>query len=222
MAVITISRELGSEGTSIGKQIAQALGYRYVDKHIVEQILSQYGLVNFDNLYRSVPGFWERFDEMNIRLISMLNRTLLALAHRNNLVIVGRGGFVVLKDYADVLHVLIQAPLAVRAQRVMERESLSDLKQAAALVQENDQVREAFLKSFYRTSWDTASAFHLKLDTNLVAPATAVSWISTAVRSLEQKELKLDYTTQAIEVDPILADTIDEILGEAGSMAGEG
>ena len=219
MAVITISRELGADGTYIGKQVAKTLGYGYVDKLVMEQILSQYGLVNFDNLYHSAPGFWERFDEMNIRLIAMLNRTLLALARHNNLVLVGRGGFVVLKDYADVLHVLVQAPMPLRIQRIMDRKKISDPGQAEAMVHENDQVREAFLKSFYHASWDTASTFHLKLDTGLVTPDTAVSWIAAAARDLEQRKLDPAHTTQAIEVDPILADTVAEILASVQTLA---
>jgi hypothetical protein len=45
MAVMTISRELGSEGVTIAKKVAQELGYHFVDKDVIERVLDQYGFV---------------------------------------------------------------------------------------------------------------------------------------------------------------------------------
>ena len=71
MAVITISREFGSEGTAIAEKAAQALGYHLADKNSIEKILSEYGLMEFDRMYDSIPGFFRFYNEE--RLHAALN-----------------------------------------------------------------------------------------------------------------------------------------------------
>ena len=56
MAVITISRKLGSMGTYIGKKLAEELGYDYVDKIRISKIMKEYGFSKFDNIYDTVPA----------------------------------------------------------------------------------------------------------------------------------------------------------------------
>ena len=122
MTIITLSRELGSNGTLAAQQVAETLGYYFVDKSTFERILQQYGLIEFDHLYDSPLGFWGRFDSTNLQIISMLNKTIFGIARLGDVVILGRGGYAALRDYADVLHVRIQAPFLLRVQRVMSIE----------------------------------------------------------------------------------------------------
>ncbi len=58
MAVITISRELGSGGSDIARQVAKQLSYEFVDKRTTDGIFRQYGLTKFDDLYSSAPTSW--------------------------------------------------------------------------------------------------------------------------------------------------------------------
>jgi cytidylate kinase len=212
MAVITISREFGSEGLKIGQQVAQQLGYHLVDKRTIEAVLEQYGFVQFDELYKSTPGFWARTDRTNLLLISMLNKILQAFARHGQVVLLGRGGYIALSGYADVVNVRIQAPFSVRVQRVMERENLSNLHQAEELVKENDRVRSAFIQAFYGVRWDTVSDFNLVIDTSLVPPDVAVRWLVETIQALEPQKFEKAVTTQTIEVDPVLAEAVSAVL----------
>src|SRR5262245_65428898 len=119
MAVITISRELGSGGVDIAQQVAKTLGYEFVDKRTTEGIFRQYGLTKFDDVYSSAPTFLDLLNADNLLLVSMANEIVEAMAKRGNIVILGRAGFAVLADYADVLHVRLQAIFSERLQRVM-------------------------------------------------------------------------------------------------------
>lgn len=213
MAVITISRQLGSEGTYIARKVADNLGCHCVDKSAIEEILSGYGLVHFDNMYESVPGFWARFDKLTLETISLLNRTILALASQGEVVIVGRGSFAVLAGFTDVLNVRIQAPLSVRAQRVVEREDIKNLDQARVIVIESDRVRSAFVESFYGLRWDEASAFDLVIDTGKVSRDVAITWLVEAYRALQESQPGREPATNTIEVDPILAKAVATALG---------
>src|SRR5690349_3683759 len=130
MGVITISRQLGSGGEEIARQVAASLGYEYVDKQTTDTIFRQYGLTRFDELYNTVPSYLDLLNADNLLLVAMANEIIEAVAQRGSVVIVGRAGFAVLAGLADVLNVRIQAPLADRAQRVREREGLADFDAA--------------------------------------------------------------------------------------------
>ncbi|HOT90235.1 MAG TPA: cytidylate kinase-like family protein [Anaerolineae bacterium] len=215
MAVITISRKLGSRGDEIAEQAARALGYHYVDKEFIGDILSQYGLIEFGAKYDSLPSFWERFDaqkeERREIMVDMLNRVMRAVAHHGNVVILGRSGFSLFQDYADVLNVRIQAPLTFRIEQVMKKEKLTR-EAAAAMVKQNDEVRANFIKSFYNIQWDTPNVFDLLIDTSKISPDMAVKWLVEATQELEKREKEGELTTASIEVDPILAAAITKAL----------
>jgi cytidylate kinase len=210
MTVITISREMGSGGAAIAAQVAERLDYQFVAKHSLEKILQQYGLVQLDELYKSSPGFWARFDDANLQLVSMLNKIILGIARRGDTVILGRGGFAALRGYADVMHVRVRAPFALRVKRVQEREQLADFEAAEKLVAENDTARHSFIQAFYDVETDTASLFNLVLDTGVVSTEMAVEWIVEAAQSMSYRPFLDALTTEEIEVDTILADAIDK------------
>lgn len=115
MGVITISRQIGSEGTFIAKQVAEQLGgLSFVDKQDIEKVMHEYGFSGFDEVYDSLPTFWERFDQHRYRTVDFLLAVMRAFAKVGNVVMLGRGGFGLLQGYTDVLNVRIKAPLEVR------------------------------------------------------------------------------------------------------------
>lgn len=215
MSVITISREFGSEGDSIAQKVAQTLDYHLVDQKFIGIILGQYGYVEFDKEYASLPTFWERFDAQREKqrdvMVSMLNRVIQALAQHGNVVLLGRSGFEVLGGFADVFHVRLQAPFPVRVQRVMAQQNIP-FEQAEAVVKKNDRVRVAFVEEFYRVPWESIHAFDLVINTGKVSPDLAADWIIAATRTFET-ELEIEKTTAAsIVVDRVLAETVSEVL----------
>jgi cytidylate kinase len=215
MAVITISGELGSGSFEIAQQVARTLGYELVDKRTTDAIFRQYGLTRFDDLYSSVPSFLDLLNADNLLLVAMANEITEAVARRGNVVIVGRTGFAVLGDYADVLDVHIQAPIAERAQRVLAREGLADLSVAEEQVREDDEVHRKYVRRFYNKEWEEPANYDLVLDTGLVPLAAAVQQIVAAAQALEQQvHDKEAATTAQITVEPVLADAIAKVMEE--------
>ena len=212
MAALTISRQLGSEGTFIGKKVAEALGYHYVDKNILARMFAEYGFVSFRDKYESAPGFWARFDEVRGEMTDLLNNFLLALAQHGEVVILGRGGFAILSGFADVLNARIQAPLPIRIQRVMEREKIPEREKAEALIKESDRLKSSFVEFSYGMRWDEATAFDLVIDTSKIAPELSINWLLQALPAVKERKIYGAPTTNEIEVDPILANTISEML----------
>lgn len=212
MTAITITRELGSLGTTIGTQIANQLGYEFVDENTIEGVFRQYGLTKFSDIYRSTPRLWDIANATNLLVVSMLNETFQALAKRGNVVILGRSGFATLSEYKDVLKVRIHAPMSVRVERVMARTGESDPGIAKALLETDDKMRRNFVQLFYNKRWDLETLYDLVLDTNSITPEMASQWTIEAARDLEGKAFNLEETTQNIEVDPVLLDAIDKVL----------
>lgn len=213
MAVITISRELGSGGSDVARQVAKTLGYEFVDKRMTDGIFRQYGLTKFDELYSTAPGILDLLNADNLLLIAMANEILEAVAKRGNVVILGRAGFAVLSGYADVLNVRVEAPVSNRAQRVMAREGMTGLDAAVARVQEDDEVHRKYVQRFYNKQWDEPANFDLVIDMGSVSEDAAAQQIIDAARLLEQKKPgKAGASVVTLEVDPVLADAVAKTL----------
>jgi len=70
MAVITISRDIGSGGLELTKRTAELTDYRIADKGVIERIMREYGFVNFDKSYEASGGFFSAEEELTERTIS--------------------------------------------------------------------------------------------------------------------------------------------------------
>jgi cytidylate kinase len=213
MAVIAISRELGSLGSEIGRKVAQQLGYEFVDRQTLEAVFRQYGLTKYDDLTSTMPSLRDIIDSTNLLIVSMLNEMQEALAQRGNVVILGRGSFAILNDYEDVLCVRIQAPASTRVERIMKRRGLTNKQDAADLIKNDDTIRGRFVQLFYAKQWDQESHFDLVLDTSTVSEDMAVSWIVEAAVALDAKTLPSGAAKVAdIKADPVLMDAINYAL----------
>jgi len=80
--------------------------------------------------------------------------------------------------------------------------------QAEDIIRRGDQVRAAFIKSFYGLQWDAANAFDLLIDTGKIPPHLAVNWIINADDALRKKDLFNDPNISSLDVDPILVTVI--------------
>lgn len=213
MPAITISREIGSQGDSIAEQAAQRLGYQVVDKNIIEKVFIQYGMIDFIEVYEE-SGFWARFNPQRAEMITMLNQIIVAMAHHGQVILLGRGGFALLKDYVDVLNVRIQAPFNFRAQRLFENQGFASVAQAEEFVRESDALRRDFVNSLYAERWDSVSAFDLVIDTGKISTDLAVDWLEESIKRISLVRPRRMPTTQSIRVDPVLADSIATVLGK--------
>jgi cytidylate kinase len=212
MSVITISREIGSEGEYIARKVAGGLGYHFADKVTIEAVLAQYGMIDFDRVYTTAPGFWERADAAREASIRFLNTTVNGLARHGNIVILGRGSFALLQGYADVLNVRLQAAEDVRARRMLTAKGLADFEAASAFIKREDKARMNFVASSYGVRWDDAGAFDLVIDTGKVDPDRAAAWLVEAAGALPATAGEHGPTTGMIEVDEILVRTICDVL----------
>jgi cytidylate kinase len=220
MTAITISREFASGGETIARQVALALGYHCVDKQFIGALLSEYGLVEFDQEYDHLPGFWEKFGlqrgQQREIMVDLANRVVRAVAKHGNVVILGRNGYAILNGFSDVLHVRLQAPFSMRVERLISQQQIY-AEQAETVVKESDRIRQAFVEEFYGVSWDAIHLFDLVINTDRITPELAAGWIVEAAKACAAQPMVGRPNTGWIEVDPVLVAAVSEKLGCAAA-----
>jgi cytidylate kinase len=189
MSLITISRQLGSLGTEIAQGLGENLNYEYVDKAKIEKALSDFGLQasvvgKFDE---KKPPFWDSFQIQRKKFLHSLEAVIYNFATKGNVVIVGRGGQVLLKDFPGVLHVRIMAPLGIRVRRLMAQERMEE-REATRILHRSDRDSAGFLRSFFDTDWEDQGLYDLVLNTQKLTVASGVKLIMESVLSPEIKE----------------------------------
>jgi cytidylate kinase len=214
MGVITISRQIGSEGTHIAKQVAEQLGLSFIDKQDIEKVMHEYGFSTFNEVYNSLPSFWERFDQHRNLTIDFLLQTMKAYAKVGNIVMLGRGGFGLFQGYTDILNVRLKAPFDVRMHRKQKEYGGTD-EQAKKALRQQELIRTSFVQSDLQYNQNDATLFDLVIDTSIVPPQTAVLWIVDAYQQL-MKNPRIDATTTRsdLEVDEVLLKMVSDLLGK--------
>ncbi len=127
--------------------------------------------------------------------ISMVRAIIQAAAKQGDVVILGRGGQVVLRGQSGVLHVRIQAPLEERIERVCQREGLTRLA-ARDLVAERDRATQDYLHTFYSVAVNDPALYHLVLNTGLWSVETAAKIVADSRRYLPAAELASEAQAQ--------------------------
>lgn len=187
--VITISREIGSGGHTVGKILADKLKTFYFDKYLIEQLTKKFGLttsaieklkgekknwlVEMLHSLAPVPSaqaldvdakFSQEF-RINVTpddIYEAETEILKELADEGSCVIAGRSGFHILKDHPNHLHVFITASDDYRVQRIMRKQCLKEAS-ARALMKSIDEARENYIKRHTGTSRYDARNYDLVL-----------------------------------------------------------
>jgi CMP/dCMP kinase len=207
MAVITISRQYGSEGDEIAANLCQILGYQSFNKQLMLKVAAEVGLtegevVDFTEDQHRVRGFLDRllgnspslatqshsWSEVKVidaaDSIPLVQSIIRAAYKHGNMVIVGRGGQAVLRNDPGVLHVRIEAPLETRVDRVHLREGLS-YELAREVVAQRDRAATDYLKRFHNVDWADSLLYHLIINTGRWGIQSASYLIVNAVNQLQ-------------------------------------
>lgn len=189
MAVITISRQVGSLGTEIAQTLAKQLHYNYLDKEGIEQGLTTCGLslTDVEKFDEKSPPFWQSWQIQSRKFLNAIRLLILEAAHRNHVVIVGRGGQILLRDMPGVLHVRIVAPFETRLQRMMA-ETGGDAKEVAQALRHGDRDSAGFIRFFFDQDWERPDLYDLILNTRLLTVTEATTMIETMVSSTTMQE----------------------------------
>jgi cytidylate kinase len=184
MAIITISRQIGSLGDEVAKTVADRLGYKLIEKSQISKILSEHGFSSsdIDQYDEKKPSLLQHLSMQKRVFERLIRASVYELAAKDDVVIVGRGAQVILKNIPGTLSVRIIAPDSTRVQRLMEQREC-DEKNALWVIQRSDQNSSGYIHTYFNTDWDDSSLYDLILNTRTIPSSTCVEMIISAVGS---------------------------------------
>ena len=187
--IITISREFGSGGRTIGKMTAETLGIPCYDQELIEKLSEDSGFTEDyireqDESSAHKGWFANAFSGRSLNGVSnqdylwIIQRSIiLELAARESCVIVGRCADYILKDGADCLKVFIHAGFDKRAQRIVSLYGETDVPTQKRLA-DKDKRRAAYYQFYTDTQWGLARNYHVTLDSGVLGIEQCSSLIS--------------------------------------------
>ncbi len=210
MNVITISREMGSGGTALGRLLARRLGFALIDKelilrvarkaHVSSQAVAPYdqeafnrGKVVLESVFAGNPSVYSPLSmvhfPLNTRLsagpayrfnqeryLAVTQQLLKALARLGKVILLGRGGQIVLADHRKTLHLRVVAPLETRVERVCRGQGISE-DEARTLIRSRDQACARYLKHFYNRDWNDPLLYDFVINTERLRLPSVVAMV---------------------------------------------
>ena len=197
MAVITISRQFGAGGKTLGEMVSNELGYPLFDNELIQMVAekAKVSSMRIENIEKESIGKFRKF------LSGMVPRTLSGMVPRavvdqrgeakakdsiseevyvdllhgiinkiyegGNALIIGRGSQYILKDKQDVFHVLVAADKDDRGKFLVNKYGLSP-KNAMQAVDLDDKRRRNLYRKFGKSDYDQSLCYHLVLNTSKI------------------------------------------------------
>lgn len=190
--VITINRELGSGGRTVGEKLAERLGVSFYDKALIKALEEKYHLTveEIEKLKGQKNNWWSDFKRVvsvggalhqsvyyqvpvgskselltTADLFNAETEILEGIAENESCVIAGRCGFFVFRNHPNHLSILILAPLEYRIQRVMRKKGLSH-EEAEKIIRQVDRMRENYVTKYTNSSRYDARNYNLVISSD--------------------------------------------------------
>lgn len=166
--VITVNRELGSGGRTVGRKLAEKLQVKYYDKAVIDGLTQKFGLTaeRIEEIKAQKKSWWNDINTYyqtlvnsaalpmeaevkldNATMFETEQRILQDVAAHESCVVAGRSGFLVFRQWPNHLNIFIQAPMESRIQRVMTKQQLSR-EEAVAAIEKVDKGRETYIRKY--------------------------------------------------------------------------
>lgn len=199
--IITISREFGSAGRTIGKKLAEKLNYKFYDSELVNKVCEESGYhKDFVEKYgedaTSGSGVMFSFSRSGAlssngqslfdNLFIAQQKVILDLAKEGNMVIVGRCADYILKDFDNVLNVFIYADYEARKDRIIQEYGVKEDKAISKRIKEKDQKRKVYYKTYTGQEWGNPHNYDLSLNSSKLGIEKTVDLLYRIVRNEEQ------------------------------------
>ena len=185
MSVLTISRQFGAGGLTLGKMVSKELGYSFFDNEIIQMVAKKAKVSRHwaESMEKEAGGKFHRFisglvpKNMIDRIlgdergyideeiyVDLLHDIIRKISEEGNAVILGRGGQYILEHFPDVFHILLVADKKHRVKFIEEKYDLFP-RQAARSVDLDDRRRINLYRKFGREDYDQPIHYHMILNT---------------------------------------------------------
>ena len=183
--IVTISREFGSGGAYIGQQIAKKLNMYYADYEIVAKAAEYFSanIVDVASQEERVEPLWKSlwnfygtavpnvyvptrriFVPTSQELFNEQSEIIRKIAAEHSAVIIGRGGFYVLRDFPNKIDICLHADMEFRNRRIQGLYNISE-EEANNMIKQTDKERALYISTFTGMDWNNSKNFDLTLNT---------------------------------------------------------
>ena len=200
--VITINRELGSGGRTVGRLLATRLQVKYYDKALIEQLTKKFNLSaeEIERIKGQKKTWWNEFNNyykvLNSTVMPMEAETVITtnilfntekeilttLAKEESCVVAGRSGFLVFRDHPNHLNVFIEASMEHRIERLMRKKNIMR-QEAIDIINKVDKEREIFIQKYEDTSRYDTRNYHLIINMDELSEEGAVDVIMSYINA---------------------------------------
>lgn len=203
MGVITISRQFGAGGKTLGKMVSDKLGYTFADDDIVQMVAEAANVSPHwvESVEREAGGKLSRAitSMVSKRLVDRILKDergyiderlyldylvviIAQIAEEGNAVILGRGSQYILHDHPDVCHILLINEFEDRVKFMMKQYDLSESR-AVQVVNREEKRRASLFKKIGKTDYDNPALYHLVLNMGKLDMQKAVKLVLETVKS---------------------------------------
>ena len=164
--VISINRELGSGGRTVGEKLAQKLGVSFYDKALIKALEEKYNLTTeeIEALKGRSHSWWADFKRVIGLGYSVSNNPdFNGMAADESCIIAGRSGFYIFRNHPNHLSILIQASMEQRVQRLVRKRNITP-QQAEAVIKEVDTMRDNYITKYTGTNRYDARYYDLVIN----------------------------------------------------------
>jgi cytidylate kinase len=193
MALISFSREEGSLGGLVAREVADRLGYQTLDLKALLERAQAYGGIkqSAPELLEKQPGLLERLDRERRRYNLILRAVVYDAALQDNVVFLGRGVGMLLGDLSHALRVLVVCPLDLRITRVMRqgvsaRPGPKSREEATEIVRRADRDRHGYFRYLFNVEWLNPQLHDLIINTASIGVPSATEMV---IKATEQMNL---------------------------------
>jgi cytidylate kinase len=186
MSIVTIGHAAFSGGGPIAEKVASNLGYRCIDREVLIEASSRYGIpeAKYTEVLETAGRWWERWRE-SLRLYRItLQAAMCEVAQEGKLVYHGRAGQQLLAGIQHVLKVLVVAPIDNRIEIVRSQKGM-DTENARQYIREVDRVRSRRYRALFNDDWQDPASYDLMLNSARFSADRAADLIAEIARRPE-------------------------------------
>ena len=213
MPVITIGRQFGAGGATVGRMLADRLKADFLDSQIIDEVarrlqlpkeeveaedeqpgsllarlLVALGSASTEPLIPAEAAAWtppNAAPEFDTRkaVLQITQHVIQEAARAGNVVIVGRGGAYLLRDHPDTLHLFLRAPEAVRVKAIMERFGIGSEEDARKRLRQTDENWTSYIRQVYGHDRIHPAHYDMVLDTSRLGYEATVDAVLAALKT---------------------------------------
>lgn len=189
--IITITREFGSGGRTIGRRVANELGYDFYDWNLVGKIAEESGFAsdfveeNSEDSTSYLPWLFKGQStggDLSDQLFAAQRRVILELAEKGNCVIVGRCADYILRNREDVLNCFIFAEESYKKERIVKEYGETEVSIDKRL-KDKDRKRKAHYQYYTGRKWGRAFYYDVCLDSGRLGLENCIEAIVQIARN---------------------------------------